>query len=226
VITQKAERVAAERRELEAEREQTRQARERYAELLPALEQQLAALSPQQPDFDALYRDDPIEAVRQERAWRQRQDQVALLRAEQRYLADQQQAEQARQREQQVVEEKTKLLKARPEWANADRWRADSSRMAAFASRIGIPAEELGSVVDHRYLIILDRAARYDELVQKSKAKPTAQAAQPERKPPILKAGPSSPSRKSTPVDSAKQRFAKSRSLRDAASLLDQMLTK
>jgi hypothetical protein len=226
VITRKAEKLAAERREFEGEREQTTRLRERYVELLPVIEQQIAALQPQQPDFDRMYAEDPIEAVRQERAWRQRQEQLALVRAEQRYHAEQKAAEDQRKTEARILEEKQKLLKAKPEWRDPARWQRDSARMAEYARELGIESR-LESEVDHALLIALDHASRFRAIERQQKAKPQSAApATPQAKsPPVLKAGSAtSIPRKPSAQEQAQKRFQKSRSLRDAASVLEQML--
>ena len=68
--------------QIEAERADLARGRDYYANMLPALHQQLLSLQPQEPDWDKLYEENPQEAARLERQWRTYREKLGQLEAE------------------------------------------------------------------------------------------------------------------------------------------------
>src|SRR4029077_16064868 len=82
---------------IEQERATLAQGRQYYSELIPALQQQLASLQPQEPDWDALYAENPVDAARLERQWRTYRERLGQLSLEHRRVQEEQAREQQRQ---------------------------------------------------------------------------------------------------------------------------------
>ena len=66
--------LAEERKSFDQDRQAVVQERTQYAHLLNALQQQLQAQQPQEPDWQKLYDSDPFEYVRQKDVYRDRQE--------------------------------------------------------------------------------------------------------------------------------------------------------
>lgn len=88
-------------------------------------------------------------------------------------VADAEQANalaQKQQREQAIPVERTRLLQARPEWADSAKAQTAFRAMSEAARKVGFTDAELNSVTDHRQFLILDMAARYAQLQAKAPA--------------------------------------------------------
>lgn len=82
-------------------------------------------------------------------------------------VAAQQEAERQQLQQQQAAllpREREKMLEARPEWRDSAKFDADRKVIADFAKRSGITDAELGTIADHRYMLILHKAAQFDAL--------------------------------------------------------------
>lgn len=218
--TRKTQKVAEDRRALEAESNAVKQERARYAEVLEGLEAQLSAGATEEPNWDELRASDPIEFAAQ---WAQhqrvqaRQNQVA---AERQRVAGLQAQEQARLFQAHVVSEQGKLLDAIPEWKDAEKAAAGKKALVAYGISIGFTPEELGGVVDHRAVLALYNAQRFAALQTR---KPQVQAQIAKSK--VLKPGTvQSGSRQSTDFSNAGKRLAQSGRVKDAAAMFEQML--
>jgi hypothetical protein len=89
----------------------------------------------------------------------------------------------------------------------------------AYGQTVGFAEEELQQTYDHRAVLALYKAMRYDELMAK---KPTPNA--PNSPKPVSPGSPNTAkTRKTSDLTRAKQRLGKSGSVRDAASLFEQL---
>ena len=68
--TRKSQELAERRKATEALEQEIAAEREQYAELLPRMREQLQQQLQAEPDWDKLYEQNPVEAVRLERKWR------------------------------------------------------------------------------------------------------------------------------------------------------------
>ena len=149
---------AAEQRKLnEADRTANEQEREKYAQGLAQLQEQLSqtAGEPTQEYWDKLYEDDPLEFVKQREAQRDREKAMQVL-----------QAERAQLMQQRVQEEQSKLIERIPEWRDPEVASREKAGLISFAQRQGFSSEELSQVVDSRLVDVLRRAYLYDQLQQ------------------------------------------------------------
>lgn len=64
-----------------------------------------------------------------------------------------------------MTREWEQLIAKRPEWKDGATWEADREKMKSFLQGSGYSLDEANSVVDHRALLIADKARKYDELM-------------------------------------------------------------
>ena len=203
-----------EQQEIEAVRQQVQVERAQYEQLIPALRQQLEQLMPQEPNWEQLHREDPLNYPLIRDQWRDYQERLAATKAEQERLSYlRQREEQAQLRK--IVEEGQKwLIDKNPEWKDAKKWDEARAKLKDYGRKVGYSDDELAQAYDPRALLVLDKARRYDELMA-NRPKPVKQEGGP--KP--MKAGTTAASpRKTTEITRMKQRLAKTGRVEDAAA--------
>jgi hypothetical protein len=217
--TRKTQQIAEVRKQVEQETQAVRAEREQYAQLLGALQAQLQSSEPQ-VDLDRLYHEDPIEWVRQKEVMRERQEKFAAIQSEQQRLAQVSQYEQQRAMEAQFASQQEALLAALPEWKDPKKAKAEKALVIESAKAAGFSDEDLKSVYDHRLVLLLRKAALFDQMVSKRQGiKPVVNNGPRTAKP-------GAAGRVSTTTEStrAKQRLAKTGRIDDAASAIELLL--
>ncbi len=217
--TRKTQQIAEVRKQVEQETQAVRAERQQYAQLLGALQAQLQASEPQ-VDLDRLYNEDPIEWVRQKEVLRDRQEKAYAIQAEQQRLSQLSQQEQQRAMEEHLESQKDALLAALPEWRDPKKAKAEKALVLESAKSVGFSDEDLKSVYDHRLVLLLRKAAMYDQMVSKRQGiKPVVNNGPRPAKP-------GAAGRVSTTTEStrAKQRLAKTGRVDDAASAIELLL--
>jgi hypothetical protein len=217
--TRKTQQIAEVRKQVEAETQAVRAERGQYAQLLGALQAQLQASEPQ-VDLDRLYNEDPIEWVRQKEVLRDRQEKAYAIQAEQQRLIQLSQQEQQQSMQQHLESQKDALLAALPEWKDAKKAKLEKAMLIESAKSAGFSDEDLKSVYDHRLVLLLRKAALFDQMVSKRQGiKPvTNNGPRP--------AKPGAAGRVSTTNESmrAQQRLAKTGRVDDAADAIFKLL--
>ena len=165
--TRKTQQVAEARKAAEAELQAIRAEREQYAQLLGALSEQVKTAADPKIDWDRLYQEDPIEWVRQREVMRENQEKAAAIQSEQQRLAQLSQQEQAQQRQALLAQEQEALVAAIPEWKDAKKAQAEKAMLVQFGQKIGFTPDDLKNVVDHRAVVMLRKAALYDQMMSK-----------------------------------------------------------
>jgi hypothetical protein len=217
--TRKTQQIAEVRKQVEQETYAVRAEREQYAQLLGALQTQLQSSEPQ-IDLERLYQEDPIEWVRQNEVMRQRQEKLGAIQSEQQRLYQVSQQEQQRAMEAQLASQQEALLAALPEWKDSKKAKAEKALVIESAKAAGFSDEDLKSVYDHRLVLLLRKAALFDQMVSKRQGiKPVVNNGPRTAKP-------GAAGRVSTTTESvrAKQRLAKSGRIDDAASAIELLL--
>ena len=171
-------------------------------------------------DWEALKNENPLEYITKRDEFRETQDKVRQAQFQQQQAHEAHQQESQRTHQRVLQEEHGRLVEALPEWQEAETRKKLGSEIKAYALTQGYTQEEIQSLLDHRSLLVLNKAMKFDkasspELVQK-KVK---------NKPRVIRAG--SPRTKS---DVGKQkRTTKMKRLRntghvdDAVSILEDM---
>jgi len=218
--TRKTQQIAEVRKQTEGELQAVRAEREQYAQLLSALEAQVQQVAQPNIDWDRLYNEDPIEWVRQREVMRDNQDKAAAIQSEKQRLNQLSQQEQAQFMQQKLQHEQEALLAAIPDWKDAKKAQAEKALLVEFGQKIGFTSDELKNVVDHRAVLMLRKAALYDQMMSKrGNIKPVTNNGPRPAKP-----GAAGRVSNSTEVVRAQQRVAKTGRVDDAANAIFQLL--
>ena len=223
--TRKSQALAEQRKETEqiqSERMQLEQERQMYANGLQMLQEQQAAKLKDfdSVDWEALKAEDPYQYMIKKDEYRDAQERVNNIVAEQQAV-QQEQARQAQQaRAHFVQQEYTRLIDALPEWGdNNSTIRKD---IQEYASSVGFRPEEINQLADHRSILVIKKAMEYDKLTTKVAPKKKAV----KKVPKVQKSGRGN-SKEDVAVEKAKEkraRLKKSGKQDDAASLFYDML--
>ena len=218
--TRKTQQIAEVRKQTEVELQAVRAEREQYAHLLSALESQVQQVAQPNIDWDRLYQEDPIEWVRQREVMRDNQEKAAAIQSEQQRLSQLSQQEQAQQMQQRLQHEQEALLAAIPDWKDAKKAQAEKALLVEFGQKIGFTPDELKNVVDHRAVLMLRKAALYDQMMSKrGNIKPVTNNGPRPAKP-----GAAGRVSNTTEAVRAQQRVAKTGRVDDAANAIFQLL--
>jgi hypothetical protein len=164
--TRKTQALAEERKRFEAEeREPVRQERAVYAERLAQLEDAVQSLLPdREPDWAELRNSlTPDQFTQAFADWRSQAQRMEKIRGERERVAALQEAESNRLMQARLVEEHEKLKAALPEFADPEKGKALKDDLIAYAKSLGYADDDLAQVTDHRVLLMLNKARKYDE---------------------------------------------------------------
>jgi hypothetical protein len=219
--TKKSQALAEQRKAIEAERgqlEQVKQERQAYAQKLQALNQFLSQQTKGE-DLEVLKETDPIGYAVKVAERTERDKQLAVVRAEQQRIAQQQQAEQQQALQKHISAESEKLTALIPDLATP---KGDEIRkqIREYAKSQGWSDQELSSVYDHRAVVTLYRAMKFEQL-QKSKPEIQKKVSQA---PKMLKSGTSAPPAQSSQEKQVMQRLRQTGKVQDAAKAFERFL--
>ena len=227
--TRKTQELAGEREQMSQMQHQWQQQmvavqseRQQYADALGQLVQQsMTGLEDySNVDWETLKEDDPIAYITKRDELRDAQDRIRGMQEQQAYAQQQQDSEMQRAVHERSNQEKHMLLEKIPEWKDKDTRDESFATIRAYATEQGFSDDEISSLIDHRSMIVLMKAQKYDEL-QNSDIK----SKKIKNKPKVVRSG--SPAGKS--ATSKSKRAAKMKRLRgsghvdDAASILEDM---
>jgi len=191
--TRKTQELASQRDEMAqlqqqwaSEISQAQTERQQYIEALGHFVQNSAGVLEQfqNVNWENLRETDPIAFVTKKEEYRDAQDRVRQAQEEQHRAGQQQQQEVAKMRQLAIQEEHTKLVNAVPEWNDTGKRSKMASELSTYALDQGFSKEELKQLIDHRSLIVLMKAQKYDAL-QKSDVK----AKKIKNKPKVVRSG-------------------------------------
>lgn len=215
--TRKTQEASAMRKAAEAEAIESRALREQYAQRLEQIDAILQEADGPEPNWDRLRVEDPIEFAAQWAEHQRRGEVKKQVQFEQQRVQQLRAAEQHKALAAQLAEARQKLVQAIPEWKDEAKAKAERAAMKEYGKKIGFTDDELGQVADHRAVVLLRKAMKYDAMVAKrGEIKP---AAKPASKPMKPGSAASTKASKSSDLTRAKQRLAKSGTTRDAAEL-------
>ena len=218
--TRKTQQIAEVRKQAEAELQSVRAEREQYAQLLGALEAQVQQAAQPNIDWDRLYQDDPIEYVRQREVMRENKERAAAIQSEQQRLAQLSHQEQMQHQQQLLQQEQEALMAAIPEWKDAKKAAAEKAMLVQFGQKAGFSPDELKNVLDHRAVVLLRKAALYDQMMSKrGQIKPVTNNGPKPAKP-----GAAGRVSNNTEAMRAQQRLAKTGRVDDAADAIFKLL--
>ena len=166
-VNNKSIELSNQRQQFEQERQAFRSAFQQqfqHNQSLGNLAMQMLNHDYQKVDWNGLRQSNPAEYAALQAEFQQRQQGI------QGYLGQMQQqaalAEQGRQQalQQSLAAENDRLMNARPEWRDSKSFSKDREQMTQYARNLGFNEAELSQIFDHRYMLILHDAARYQAL--------------------------------------------------------------
>lgn len=174
-----------------------------------------------EPDWVALRRElEPAQYLERKADWEAQRADLEQIKAHEREVAQQAEAAQAKQFHEYRRAEQDKLLAAVPEWADAEKAKAEHAKLIQSAKQYGYSEQEVMSVVDHRALLMLRDAMRYRELQREPTAQVRAKTAK------IKTATPGTPARPRPNAVQEKllERVAKTGRHRDAQAAIEALI--
>lgn len=163
---QKTQALANERRSFQAEIEAVQQERTQYAQLLPALAQQIQSAMPQPPSIDLLEAD-PVQYLRQKEIYERETARLSAAVSEMQRAEQLKAAEQQRTVAQMVAQAREKLPELIPAWKDPKAYERDRTAMRSYLGKVGYSDEEINQAYDPRAVALAWKAMRYDELTSK-----------------------------------------------------------
>ena len=218
--TRKTQELSQQRKTIEQQQAELAQRDAIYSQLLPKMEAQLKGELANEPDWNALYEDDPVGYVREKQLWDEKKEKLNAVNAEQQRLQQEALVKQQQQIAQFVEYGNQKLLEIIPEWQNPEVATKEKLAISEYAvNTLGYTPEEIQQVYDYRALLGLRNAWLNSKTVEATKKKPTQKA--PAR---VARPGTTNRPKTTTPVKRAKQRLAKTGKTSDAAKVFEQLI--
>jgi len=172
-------------------------------------------------DWASLKESDPIEYVTKREEFRESQEKIQAIQYQHEATRQKHLNEEETLKKTVVREEHKKLVKSMPEWGEPETQKKLASDIKSYGLEQGFTGEELSSLVDHRSVLVLLKALKYDQMqnadVKSKKIK---------NKPKVIRAGKG----KSTSDSSKSKRTAQMKRLRgtghldDASALLEDFI--
>jgi len=212
--TRKTQEVAERSKSIQAQEQQIAAMREQYEVSINQLAQEMQRYLPQEPNWEKLHQEDPINFPIIEKQWRDYKANLAAVQQEQMRLRQESSKKELEQR-QRIIEEGTQyIFEKMPEWKDQAKWTEARGQLREYGQKVGYSEEELNAATDPRAILVLEKARRWDAL-QANRPQPQ-KAAAPK---PMRPGTPASSPRKQTDVMKVKQRLKSSGRVEDAAAI-------
>ena len=135
-------------------------------------------------DWNTLKNDNPLEYITKRDEYREMQDKVRQAQFQQQQAQQTHQQESQRNHTRVLQEEHGKLVEALPEWSEQNTRQKLSGQIKEYALSQGYTTEEIGSLIDHRSLMTLYKAMKFDKASSPSVVKKKVK-----NKPRVIRAG-------------------------------------
>ena len=206
----------AEIQQIQAERQQYVNALQNVVETSMGTLDQFATV-----DWESLKNENPLEYITKRDEFRDTQEKVRQAQFQQQQAHTAHQQESQRNHRRALQEEHGKLVQALPEWSEESSRKKLGSEIKEYALTQGYTSEEIGSLVDHRSLLVLHKAMKFDKA-----SSPEVVKKKVKNKPRVIRAG--SPREKSS-TDKSKRaaqmkRLQGSGRVDDASILLEDFI--
>ena len=204
---------AAEVQQIQTERQQYVSALQNVVENSMGNLDQFATIN-----WETLKTDNPLEYITKRDEYRDAQEKVRQAQYQQQHAQAAYQQESERTRHQVLQEEHGKLVEVIPEWAEQQTRQQLSKDIKEYALSQGYTQEEIASLVDHRSLVTIMKAMKYDKA-----SSPEVTKKKVKNKPRVIRAGsPSSKSQRQSGKRNAQmKRLQESGHVRDASHLFE-----
>jgi len=168
--TRKTEKLSQDRKSVEEKNleytrlnEEAKIKRDQYEKQLQVLSEQLRATEPQ-VDMERLYQEDPAEFVKQKAEQDRRKELQAAAQQEQDRIRQEKQQESEKVYSQYLDNERKLLAEKLPIYGDKDKGPEFVKNLTNYAKSIGYTDQEIAMLVDHRAVMMLANAYRYDKL--------------------------------------------------------------
>ena len=135
-------------------------------------------------DWASLKESDPIEYVTKREELRESQEKIQAIQYQHEVARQRHVNEEEALKKTVVKEEHKKLVESMPEWGKPEVQKKLASDLKSYGIEQGFTSEELSQLVDHRSVIILSKALKYDQM-QNADVK----AKKIKNKPKVIRAG-------------------------------------
>ena len=171
-------------------------------------------------NWDELREADPIEYVTTREQYREAQERIQSMQYQQAQVAQAQQAQMNQARHEMLKVERGKLVEALPEWDEPGTQKELANTLQSYAKTQGFTQEELTELIDHRSILVLLKAHKYDQL-QNSDVK----SKKLKNKPKVIRSGTGTTSKGTSKSKRAvkMKRLQSSGHVDDAVSILEDM---
>ena len=214
--TRKSMALADERKRIEQEVQTLAQERAQYAQLIPALRQQLEQAAPPEPD-ERLRDSNPIDYLLQKTAYDNWRERKAAADAEIQRIGALQQQEMTKAQQKMLESSSAKLAEVIPEWSDPVKGKALKDDLRSYAKELGFSDEELSQTYDWRAVKALYDGMRGQQLAKRMSAATPPRPAQ--KGPRAAAAGSASVTPgKAVEATRLKQRLAQTGRVDDAAA--------
>lgn len=220
--TKKTMEAAELRKSAQEQSAQALQERQMYAQNLNRMAAQLEGVlgQQQQTDMNALLESDPVEYLKQQHLWQQRQAQLQQINQQRQMFAAQQQAEQAQAQQSHLQQQQQELLAKLPGWKDSAKAAAERDALKAYLKTEGFDDSAIDGISDHKAVILARKAMLYDQMTAKASAAAKKVAPLPTKvERPGVTETPGNDKR-----TAAYQRLAKSGRVEDAAAIFATLL--
>jgi hypothetical protein len=224
--TKRMQALAAERETIQQTSAEVAQKRQEYLDRLAVVETALKGGMTTEPDWAQLKKENPTRYAEMRAAHQEQTERVQQIQAEQARVRTEMQQQFEAERDRVLAIEAERLDAAIPEWGtDPDLAQAEKRKLADFAlNTYGFAPKDLESVVDHRVVLLLRDALRYNEMQSKGKDAQAA-AKKGRKKSPTLRPGTTkTQSTGKSKKNPARSRLAQSGSVSDAAAVLFDMI--
>jgi len=190
--------------------------RAKYAGMLEELQEQMEAMVPKEPDWDEMFKKDPVGARALQKQYDDfyKQHEAVKTKREQT-LKDNAEAN-SKQLETYINTEAQKFHGYEKKWADPKQFQKDLNAMRATAMSHGFSENEIDTVYDSRMLQVLYKASKYDRLM--------ANKPQPVKRGKSVQPGPGNTRTGQRGMVQAQKRLAQSGSIDDAATVFHNIL--
>ena len=171
--TRKTQELAEQRKSFEQNQERVNQEfgniqaeRQQYVEALQNVIQNSSEVFEKfsNVNWENLKETDPIEYVTKREEFREAQEKVQKIQNEQHQAHQKFLEESNKQRHLFLQKENSALIEALPDWGDSGKQKTIAKELRSYASSQGFSNEELDSLIDHRSVLVLLKASKYDQL--------------------------------------------------------------
>ena len=228
-FTAKTQELAKQRKAVQDEIAGKQAERQKYVQGLERLKIAMNSILPEEPDWATVKAEDPTGYPDKFQAYQAHKAQMAEVEAEQERVLLETTTEAGAAKETRLEEERESLILAVPEWEDTEVFKREGEAIFQYLQEsFGYTVEEFNAIEDHRALLLLRKAMKYDELTQKGKE--IREKAKKVNKTPNLKPGGSESAsekkgkKKDRTSKAARSRFSKSGHVRDAAKVMEDFI--